>query len=254
MEERFYTEYAELQDRHWWFVGRRRLIGAVLEAELPAAGSDERRILDVGCGTGTMLGELRRFGDVYGVDTESAAVEFCHRQGESQVQLASGGEVPHPDDSFDLVTLLDVIEHVDDDQTLLAEARRVIAPGGSVFVTVPAYRWMWGAQDEIAHHKRRYTRPQLRDSLTRAGFRVERASYFNTILFPPIAAIRLVRRVLPEPSELQSDFHYNEPGRVNAALTGVFSRESGIVAKRDLPFGVSILALATLPGASQKIR
>jgi SAM-dependent methyltransferase len=248
VEERFYTEYAELQDRHWWFVGRRRLIGAVLDAELPVAGPNGRRILDVGCGTGTMLGELRRFGDVHGVDTESAAVEFCHSQGETEVELAAGGEVPHPDDSFDLVTLLDVIEHVDDDQVLLEEAKRVTAPGGSVFVTVPAYGWMWGAQDEIAHHKRRYTRPQLRDSLARAGFRVERASYFNTLLFPPIAAIRLVRRALPEPAELRSDFHYNEPGRLNAALTRVFARESAIVSKRDLPFGVSILALATLRG------
>jgi SAM-dependent methyltransferase len=247
VEERFYTEYAEVQDRHWWFVGRRRLIGAVLDAALPSVERNGRRILDVGCGTGTMLTELRRFGDVHGVDTEAAAVEFCHSRGESQVQLASGGGLPHPDDSFDVVTLLDVIEHVDDDQTLLAEARRVIAPGGSLFVTVPAYRWMWGAQDEIAHHKRRYTRAQLRDSLTRAGFRVERASYFNTILFPPIAAIRLVRRVLPEPAELQSDFHYNEPGRLNTALTRVFARESAIVSKHDLPFGVSILALATLP-------
>lgn len=244
MEEHFYAEYAEIQDRHWWFVGRRRLIGAVLDADLPAASGNGRRILDIGCGTGTMLAELRRFGDVHGVDTEAAAVEFCHSQGEDQVQLASGVAVPHPDDSFDLVTLLDVIEHVDDDQTLLAEARRVIAPGGSLFVTVPAYTWMWGAQDEIAHHKRRYTRRQLRDSLVRAGFRVERASYFNTLLFPPIAAIRLVRRMLPKPSELKSDFEFNEPGRLNSALAWVFDRESRTVSKRDLPFGVSILAFA----------
>lgn len=245
MEERFYAEYAAIQDRHWWFVGRRRVIGAVLEAALPANGRPSRRILDIGCGTGTMLGELRRFGDVFGVDADEAAVQFCHSQGETQVQLASGGEVPHADASFDLVALLDVIEHVDNDQTLLAEARRVLVPRGSLFVTVPAYEWMWGPQDEIAHHKRRYTRPQLRDSLACAGYRVDRASYFNTFLFPPIAAIRVARRVLPEPAEVRSDFELNEPGRLNTALTGIFDREAGIVSKRDLPFGVSILALAT---------
>jgi SAM-dependent methyltransferase len=245
VEERFYAEYAEIQDRHWWFVGRRRLIGEVLAAGLPAAANG-RRVLDIGCGTGTMLGELRRFGDVHGVDAEPAAVEYCHSHGEGQVQLASGVEVPHPDDAFDLVTLLDVIEHVDDDQTLLAEARRVLRPGGSLFVTVPAYNWMWGAQDEIAHHKRRYTRPQLRDSLSRAGFAVGRASYFNTLLFPPIAAIRLVRRALPKPKELESDFHYNEPGPLNTALTWTFDRESAIVRRWNLPFGVSILALASV--------
>ncbi len=245
MEERYYAEYAEIQSRHWWFVARRRLIGATLAAGLPAAGSAPRRILDVGCGTGTMLGELRRFGDVHGVDPEPAAVEYCHSQGEAQVQLASGAEVPHPDGAFDLVTLLDVIEHVEDDQTLLREARRVLRPGGSVLVTVPAYAWMWGPQDEISHHTRRYTRPDLRDSLSRAGLRVDRASYFNTLLFPPIAAIRLARKLLPEPAELKSDFELNEPGRLNSALTWVFDRESAIVPRRNLPFGVSILALAT---------
>lgn len=245
MEERFYAEYAEVQDRHWWFVGRRRIIGAVLDANIARDARDGRRILDVGCGTGTMLAELRRFGDVHGVDTEPAAVEFCHRQGETQVELASGGEIPHPDASFDLVTLLDVIEHVDDDQTLLAEARRLLAPGGSILITVPAYTWMWGEQDEIAHHRRRYTRPQLIDSLQRAGFRASRASYFNTILFPPIAAIRLARRLRRAPAEPRSDFELNKPGRLNPALTRVFECEVGVVLRRDLPFGVSILALAT---------
>jgi len=129
---------------------------------------------------------------------------------------------------------------------VLAEARRVLAPSGSLFVTVPAYNWMWGAQDEIAHHKRRYTRPQLRDSLARAGFVVGRASYFNTLLFPPIAAIRLVRRALPKPKELESDFHYNGPGPLNSALTWAFDRESAIVRRWNLPFGVSILALASV--------
>jgi SAM-dependent methyltransferase len=249
MEQRFYAEYAAIQDRHWWFVGRRRLIGAAIEASLPSSVNG-RRILDIGCGTGTMLAELRRFGDVHGVDAEPEAVEFCHSRGEDQVQLASGVEVPHPDGSFDLVTLLDVIEHVDDDQTLLLEARRVLAAGGSLFVTVPAYQWMWGNQDEIAHHKRRYTRPQLCHSLGRAGFLVERASYFNTLLFAPIAAIRLMRRLAPKPRDVRSDFELNQPGPLNSALTAVFSRESDLVRNRDLPFGVSILALASVPTES----
>ena len=198
MEERFYAEYAEIQHRHWWFVGRRRIIGAFCQAHL-APRPPGRRVLDIGCGTGTMLGELRRFGDVHGVDAEPAAVEFCHAQGESQVELSEGETVPHADGSFQLVSLLDVIEHVDDDQTLLGEAARVLSPGGELLVTVPAFQWMWGEQDVIAHHKRRYTRPELLDSLDRAGFDVTRVSFFNTILFPPIAAIRLARRLLPDP-------------------------------------------------------
>lgn len=247
MEERFYAEYAEIQDRHWWFVGRRRIIGSFLEARLDPAPSAGRRILDIGCGTGTMLGELRRFGDVYGVDTEAAAVEFCHDQGESQVELAAGDTVPHPDASFDLVSLLDVIEHVEDDQTLLGEARRVLRPGGHLLVTVPAFEWMWGEQDVIAHHVRRYTSRQLRDSLQRAGFDIGVLTHFNTILFPPIAAIRLAKRALPDPEQVHSDFELNKPGRLNSVLTRIFAAEAPWVARRRLPFGVSIMALADRP-------
>lgn len=245
MEQRFYREYAEIQNQHWWFVGRRRVITSVLESALDG-GAGQRRILDVGCGTGTMLGALRGFGDVHGVDTEPAAVEFCHGQGEAQVELSPGGRIPHPDGCFDLVTLLDVIEHVDRDQDLLEEARRVLAPGGAIFVTVPAYMWMWGAQDEISHHRRRYTRRQLVASLNEAGFAVRRASYFNTLLFAPIAAIRLARRLWPAPAETRSDFELNRPGRLNSMLTRVFGSEAGLVSTRELPFGVSIFALADL--------
>ena len=243
MDQRLYAEYAELQDRHWWFVGRRRILSAVLEAGL-GRRDDRTRILDIGCGTGTMLDALGRFGEVDGVDTEPAAVEFCHRHGHPRVELYSGGRLPHPDGSFDLVTMLDVIEHVDDDQTMLGEARRVLRPGGIALTTVPAYRWMWGEQDEVAHHKRRYTRPELRDSLDRAGFDVSRAGYFNTLMFPPIAAIRGARRLRPGPPAMRSDFNLTRPGRLNSVLARVFAGESRIVARRDLPFGVSILALA----------
>ena len=124
---------------------------------------------------------------------------------------------------------------------------RVLAPGGSLFVTVPAYNWMWGAQDEIAHHKRRYTRPALRDSLTRAGFAIGRASYFNTLLFPPIAGIRLTRRLIPGLRSDKSDFHFPAPGPLNRTLTRLFGLESGLVARTNLPFGVSILCLAQRP-------
>ena len=242
MDQRLYAEYAALQDRHWWFVGRRRILSAVLGAELGGPGS-RGRILDIGCGTGTMLDELGRFGDVHGVDTEPAAVEFCLDHDHPQVALYSGDRLPHADGSFDVVTMLDVIEHVDDDQTILGEARRVLRPGGLAMITVPAYQWMWGEQDEVAHHKRRYTRPQLRDSLDRAGFDVSRAGYFNTLLFPPIAAIRGARRLRPGPPAMRSDFNLNRPGRLNSVLARVFAGESRVVSRHDLPFGVSILAL-----------
>lgn len=246
MEERLYDEYARIQGYHWWFRGRRAIVGAVIGSELGSM-TPGARILDVGCGTGTNLALLRRFGEVQGVESELAAVEFCRRNGEPDVEHHLGSDLPFPDTSFDLVTLLDVIEHVEDDRVLLEEALRTLVPGGHVLVTVPAYMWMWGAQDEIAHHHRRYTRPQLRSSLAGAGFVPRRLTYFNSILFAPVAAIRLARRLRPADAEPHSDFEMNRPGPFNSLLAGAFSSEARLVRRMDLPFGVSILCLARRP-------
>jgi len=244
VDERLYAEYARIQDRHWWFVGRRRIVSAILEAELGPGPRPGRRIVDIGCGTGTNLDLLGEFGHVEGVDAERAAVEHCHRMGYRAVRHFTGSELPYPDASVDLITLMDVIEHVEDDHALLSEARRVLVPGGSVLVTVPAYTWMWGRQDEIAHHYRRYTRPRLLSALRRAGLQTDRSSYFNTLLFPPIAMVRLARRLASEPDSLRSDFELTKPGRVNSLLARVFGWEATLLPRMTMPFGVSILTLA----------
>ena len=242
MEQSFYDEYFRIENRHWWFIGRRRVIGAAIHRELGAANG--RRILDVGCGTGAMLPHLRRFGDVEGIDSELAAIEHCRRRGEKAVQHVPGLPFPFAAESFDLVTLLDVIEHVDDDVAMLAETRRVLRPGGIALVTVPAFRLLWGDQDEIAHHRRRYTRPELVATLERAGFSVRRSTYFNTLLFPPIAAIRVGRRLAGHKPARRSDFRLTRPGRLNELLARAFGAEARIIERIDLPFGVSAMALA----------
>jgi len=241
MEQDFYPAYYELEGRHWWFLGRRRLFLRLLEQELPAGRLD---ILDFGCGTGAFLEHLERFGAVSAVDSDPSAVAFCHARGRGEVQLVPPGTpLPFADDAFDLVTTLDVIEHVDDDVAALAELRRVLRPGGRLLVAVPAFMFLWGKQDEVSHHRRRYTARSLRRALAESGFRVDRTSYFNTVLFPPIAAVRLGRRLLRRPGAGQSDFELG-PARLNRLLAAVFGAEAGLVARRDLPFGVSLLALA----------
>ena len=110
------------------------------------------------------------------------------------MRLLDGPELPLPDDAFDVVTALDVLEHIADDRHALREIARVMKPGGLLLATVPAHRWMWGAQDEISHHFRRYSAPEMRDRVEVAGFDLERLTYFNSILFAPIAAVRLARR------------------------------------------------------------
>jgi SAM-dependent methyltransferase len=154
-----------------------------------------------------------------------------------------GAPLPFPDDAFDLVTTLDVIEHIDDDVAALAELRRVLRPGGRLLVAVPAFMFLWGKQDEVSHHRRRYTARTLRRALAQAGFGVDRTSYFNTILFLPVAAVRLGRRLVRRPGARQSDFDLG-PASLNRLLGAVFGVEASLVARRDLPFGVSVLALA----------
>jgi SAM-dependent methyltransferase len=247
MEETFYEEYFRIEDRHWWFVGRRRIIATVL-AELPSGDGDgPAQNLHLGCGTGAMLEHLRRFGSVRGLDADRRAVDFCRSRGERRVDVLESSRLPVADASLDLVTAFDVLEHIEDDRGALAEIARVLRPGGALLATVPAYRWMWGPQDEISHHFRRYGRDELVAKIRASGLRPRRITHFNTILLPAIAAIRLGRRLLP-PRELRSDFELNRDGIVNDLLARVFSFEARLLSRWDLPAGVSILALASAPG------
>lgn len=250
MHKEFYAEYYRIEDKHWWFVGRRHVLLSILDkyfrntALFKGQAGRQRRILDVGCGTGTMLGYLARYGEAQGIDADEEAVRFCMERGVHNVQQVTGPMLPFADCTFDLVTLLDVLEHIDDDLGTLRELHRVLRPGGMLLVSVPAYPFLWGAQDEISNHKRRYVARQLRNRLAEAGFRVRKLSYFNTLLFPIIAAIRLARPYRAGSANLKSDFTMTRPGRLNALLGRLFALEAPIIERVNLPFGVSILALA----------
>ena len=239
MKRSFYAEYFEIEDRHWWFVGRREVILRVLDSA-GAAGP----VLDVGTGTGTMLRHLERFGEVQGIDADPEAIRFCRERGEERVREVPPGPLPLPDASFGLVTALDVVEHISDDAGAVGEIARVLRPGGHALLTVPAFPALWGRQDEIAHHVRRYRARELRTVVEGAGLEIEKLSFFNTLLFAPIAAIRLARRVVPERGELRSDFEMTRPGRLNRVLARAFAAEAPLVARGRLPVGVSLLALA----------
>jgi SAM-dependent methyltransferase len=246
MDEDFFPAYFELEGRHWWFLGRRKLFLRVLEDRIPVEDRPVQ-VLDFGCGTGAFLEDLGRFGQVRGVDADPTAVSFCHTRGRAEVIHAPPGvALPFSDGTFDLVTTLDVIEHIDDDVAALVELRRVLRPGGTLLVAVPAFMFLWGKQDEVSHHHRRYTSRTLRRALARAGFAIERVSYFNTVLFAPIAAVRLGRRLLRKPGSAQSDFDFG-PTLLNRPLGAVLGAEAGVVARWSLPFGVSVLALAKNP-------
>jgi SAM-dependent methyltransferase len=235
-----YQAEAELERGHWWFRGRRRLLARLL----PRLGLPARaRVLDVGCGTGAngpVLAAADRF--AVGVDASGLALALGQRTGHAARLRADGAALPIADASFDLVCALDVLEHLDDDAAAVGELRRVLRPDGALLVFVPALRLLWGLQDELAHHRRRYAPRQLRALIAGAGLRVERLTFFNTLLFPPILAARLAMRVV-RPRALRSENDLGGPllGRVAGLL---FSAESEFVCRANLPIGVSLACVA----------
>jgi SAM-dependent methyltransferase len=242
MDQALYREHAQLERDHWWFVGRRAIVERVLASTLPAA--PDRRILDVGCGTGGMLPMLAGFGHVEGLEPEQVAVDHC-RTAFPDYEVRQGrvpDEVPS-DGSFDLVTAFDVVEHIADDREATERLRAAVRPGGHVAVTVPALMQLWSDHDVRNGHHRRYTRPELAELLVTTGLDLRHVSYFNTALLPVVASARLAQRLRRRAPEHHSDFSMPSP-RVNRLLTGLFRSERSLVARPGLPIGVSLIAVA----------
>jgi SAM-dependent methyltransferase len=228
----------ELEECHWWFVARRRILLGVLERNLDPKGG--LQILDAGCGGGATMESLRRYGSVRGIEISEEAVEYNRERGR-EVGLGSIERMPFADSSFDLALALDVIEHLPDDLPALRELFRTLRPGGSLLVTVPALRMLWSAHDVANGHYRRYTLGELQGQVETVGFEVVSATYFNTLLFPLILVFRWFRRLRPK--SIASDLT-EVPRPLNTLLTEVFSLEKLFVGRIKLPFGVSALCFA----------
>jgi SAM-dependent methyltransferase len=248
MEAALQDQFAQIDETHWWFQGRRRVVASVLRGELALVAGQDLRIFDIGCGTGEMLDMLREFGSVEAIDSSADAVQHCKNRFGERLDVHVGvvpRDLPRAG-SADVVTAFDVIEHIDDDREALSYLHRVLRPGGTLVVTVPAFAFLWGPHDLISHHYRRYNAPQLRRRLVEAGFTVERLTYFNTLLFPVVAALRLLRRLVGEASP-RSDFR-ELPASLNRVLLALFSLEAALVTRFSLPVGVSLLAVCTSGG------
>lgn len=247
MGAKYYGEYAQIEAVHWWFESPRAIFGTLLR-QLPLA--PDALLLDLGCGTGANLNLLSRYGRVNGLDRGAAAARYARNRTQVPVLRGDVRSLPVRSSTVDLVTAFDLIEHIDDDRACVGEMARVLRPGGHVLVTVPAFPWMWGRQDVISHHKRRYRARDFAQLFVMAGLRIRRLTYLNTFLFPVVAAVRLARRVFPEKNtELMSDFSMTKPGRVNDLLAKLFSLEAPLIARVNLPLGVSLLCVAERPPA-----
>lgn len=239
MEDREYTRMFEAEQRSWWFCGRRRVLDQVI-SRLDLG--ENPRILDIGCGTGGNLAMLGRHGAATGVEFSETAARFARERTGSDVLWGPAEAVPIEEGDFSLVTMLDVLEHLDDEAPALAEVCRLLTPGGRLLVTVPAFMLLWSGHDVALHHRRRYRRPQLRNALEAAGLRVRWISYYNAALFPPVAAVRMARRLVGG-GAAKADVAGGVPGPFNAALEGLFAFERHLIGRVSLPFGVSLIAL-----------
>ena len=248
MYEHEYEAMYGLEDVYWWFVARRQLAIEILEREV---GSRENlRLLDVGCGTGSNLAAFSGFALAAGIDMSVEALGFCRQRGIERVALSEVERLPFPDGAFDVITAMDMLEHTDDDLAALAELRRVLKPGGLLLVTVPAYGFLWSEHDEALKHRRRYTAHELRNKMTVTDFRIERSSYFITALFFPILAMRLHQGLFKKSTHPQTSIRLL-PGWINSSLVGLLGLERRLFRRMNLPFGVSIVALAR-PRSAQR--
>ena len=226
---------SQIQESHWWFTGRRCLFGKIIRR----LGLDpDSRILDLGSGSGTNLNLLRsmNFKNIQGLDISPTAVELCRQRGFEKVSLGSICETGLPSSHFDLVLATDVLEHVDDDRAALQEIRRLLKKGRSAFLAVPSFPALWGLQDQVSFHRRRYRRGELVNKVVESGLKPRRHRYFNFSLCPAIwlARLFLKRHALG----LKSENQVNTPF-VNKLLSGIFSADIFLTERISVPFGVS---------------
>ncbi len=240
MEPNEIEKMHKLEETHWWFQGKKYIIKSIINRiDIP-----EGRYLDIGCGTGMFLNEYGKDRIAYGLDLSEQALSYCTKKGDAFLVRAFGNKLPFKGVVFSFVSLLDMVEHVDNDLELLKEVYRVCKSGAVVVITVPAFDFLWGSHDVTHHHKRRYTRNQLRALALSAGFLSERLTYTNFFIFLPVLLRRITSRKSSDGKE--SDLR-QIPSIINDFLKCIYKFEAFYLKKANFPFGVSLLMVLRKP-------
>ena len=239
MERVVYQQMAELDDRHWWYRARRRILAELIrrEVRLPA----DARILEIGCGTGHNLQMLSGFGHVDGLELDDEAAALSEKRLGRSILRSPLPQLADVADDYDLIGAFDVIEHIEDDHAALAAIATKLKRGGKFMMTVPAHPWMWTAHDVANHHKRRYSKKALRSLVEGSPMRLDRIGYFNSLLFPLAVAERTVSKLRGKDDGDVS----LPPGALNRTLEAVFASERHLVGRLPLPPGLSLFAVAS---------
>ena len=252
MEKSLYADYKRLEETHWWFIGRQKVIAQLLKQKIIPRRIE--RALDVGCGTGFCTSLVTAIADsVYCVEMADEMIEILKQKNKNLNILQ--GEWPDVaiDQTFTLVTLFDSLEHIKDEQAALKKVESVLEPGGVVMLTVPAYAFLWSEHDAISHHQRRYTKEQMRAAISEStGLTILQLTYFNTFFFIPIALFRLIKNAFGVRTGGSDVFVM--PKMLNSAMAWLFGLEGTLLRWVNFPFGTSLLCIAQKNPLSEVVK
>lgn len=243
MDIDFEKKYHQIAKTHWWLLNRRALI-----VEWLSRFHRDAMILDIGCSSGVLLSDLKSqgFHRLYGIDVSESAIALAREHGHDAVQVMDGSSPDFNPGTFDVIIASDCLEHIEQDTVALDNWRRLLKPGGTLIVFVPAYMFLWSAHDVENHHCRRYSSRQLVARATSAGFDIKRKGFWNFFLFPGIALLRFYEWLIPKKTKRMSDL-YQPPRLVNNALAKLIHFENLLLRYIDLPIGISTFVVAQKP-------
>lgn len=239
-----YHKMHALETNYWWFQGRRKVILDTLATHAKLDGTDRPVILDIGCGTGMMLEDLERMGSAVGLDFSMVALEYCQNRGIKNLGRADVRNLPVKSNSVDIITALDLIEHIEDDKGLMEEFYRVLKPGGIAIMSVPAHKKLWSGHDVALHHYRRYEKPEFRALVEGSGLRPRKYSYGMATAYIPAILIRNIKKLLRKKDQEHTTDEFPIPSWLNGILRKSVETESMLLKRMNLPIGLSLLCVA----------
>jgi len=235
-----YRKLYQFERFYWWHVGRRDILNFLLKKFLK---TKDNKILEIGCGTGGNFSVLDKWGKTVGLDFSKEALKFCQKRGHNDLILSKAEEIDFPDNSFDLVVALDVLEHIKDDKKAIKESWRVLKPGGYFLATVPAYKFLWSEHDEVLNHYRRYSFKDFSDKIKEADFDIIKISYLISFVFPIVLFYRILRKIISPKSKKNTAYVFL-PKFINNFFIFLLKFEGFLLKYFNFPFGTSIVCIA----------